>query len=91
MKRVLTGSRCRCRECGDVFNSVTAFDRHRVGKYPNQRRCMSAAERRAEGMSRNDAGFWIVRRRTKAHVKPVTGRISAGPRHTPLPAHQEAQ
>lgn len=52
----LTGNRCRCSECGEYFNSVSAFDRHRCGK---------ATERYCEdpenlGMSKNEAGFWIT-------------------------------
>jgi hypothetical protein len=48
-----------------LFNSVTAFDRHRVGTFgtirqPGTRRCLTAPELTAAGMSLNGAGFWIT-------------------------------
>ena len=54
----LTGSRCLCRTCGDYFNSVSMFDKHRVGEYP-ARRCLTSEEMSARGYVRNEAGFWI--------------------------------
>ena len=54
----LTGSRCLCRACGERFNSVGMFDRHRAGSYP-LRRCLSVAELVERGFSRNAGGFWI--------------------------------
>ena len=38
-------ARCECTACGRLFGSLSAFDRHRVGKYRDQsRRCMTEAE-----------------------------------------------
>lgn len=38
-------ARCECTACGRLFGSLSAFDRHRVGKYADRsRRCMSAEE-----------------------------------------------
>jgi hypothetical protein len=46
--------------CGERFNSVYAFDLHRVGSFaPMARRCLTADEMLAAGYSRNIAGFWI--------------------------------
>lgn len=56
----LTGSRCKCAGCGEHFNSVSIFDKHRAGSYSLlERRCLSAAEMLAKGYTRNNAGFWI--------------------------------
>lgn len=71
----LTGRRCQCTACGDLFNSESAFDRHRVGDFAglggiNTRRCMTEAELLAAGLSRNGAGAWITSaflRVTEAH------------------------
>lgn len=58
----LTGARCQCAACRQGFNSVSTFDRHRRGK-PGSRYCLTPAELRAAGWSRNAAGFWIERQR----------------------------
>jgi hypothetical protein len=60
----LTDVRCGCATCGQVFNSVGMFDKHRIGKYmPLSRRCLSPVEMRAKGWSRNEGGFWIRKAR----------------------------
>jgi len=57
----VTGNRNQCRGCGEYFNSNGAFDHHRIGQYsPKERRCMTVDEMLADGMSKNDGGFWIV-------------------------------
>lgn len=35
---MLTGERCRCRACGEYFNSAKAFDRHRFGAWDGPER-----------------------------------------------------
>lgn len=70
----LTGNRCQCPTCGEYFNGVQPFDRHRVGEYakagqPNTRRCLTVAELDAAGFIRNAAGFWCERA-TKPHIRP---------------------
>ncbi len=50
---------CECGACRERFKSVTGFDRHRVGP-GDARRCLSAEEMRAAGMSRNERGQWIT-------------------------------
>jgi hypothetical protein len=64
----LTGVRCRCGACGQHFNSVSVFDRHRRGNYRDHgvhRRCLTPAEMRAKGWQVSGAGFWIERRRPR--------------------------
>lgn len=76
----LTGSRCACRACGELFNSVTAFDMHRVGYFDNfgtDRRCRTMLEMVAAGMSRNSAGFWITEARGERHARALAGRAGA--------------
>lgn len=65
----LTGKRCRCQSCGEHFNSVSAFDRHRVGSWGELgrlRRCLGADEMLAHGWRVNARGFWIERQRLDA-------------------------
>jgi hypothetical protein len=62
----LTGSRCRCASCGQLFNSVSVFDRHRVGgwsDYGARRHCLTSSGMIARGWRVNACGFWIERSR----------------------------
>ncbi len=78
----LTGCRCRCGGCTELFNSIAAFDAHRVGM-PTKRRCLSPAEMVARGMTTNDAQFWITSRRSiLAPAHPRNG----GDRADPIPS-----
>lgn len=56
----LTGNRNQCQGCKQYFNSVTAFDKHRVGEHGVDRRCRTPEEMTALGMLINHAGFWIT-------------------------------
>ena len=61
----LTGNRCQCTACGEYFNGLQPFDKHRVGEYAkagqrNTRRCLAVAEMEARGWMRNAAGFWTT-------------------------------
>lgn len=56
----LTGNRCQCTACGEYFSSVRGFDRHRVGEYGNDRRCIPVAELLASGWIRNARGFLLT-------------------------------
>jgi hypothetical protein len=65
----LSGNRCRCGACGEVFNSTSAFDHHRTGTYrPLARRCLTIAEMAARGMLRNAQNFWIEKARPTSTV-----------------------
>ena len=67
--RRLTGSRCRCSGCGEYFNSVSVFDRHRVGSWEAEganRRCLTILEMLSRGWQLNSRGFWIERQRIDA-------------------------
>jgi len=55
----LSGDRNQCQGCKAYFNSSAAFDKHRTGEHGKDRRCRTADEMEAKGMSRNAAGFWI--------------------------------
>lgn len=52
----LTGNRCLCSACSEIFNSVGAFDRHRAGK-ADARTCRAP---RDIGMTLNAAGYWVT-------------------------------
>lgn len=56
----LSGRRCQCPACGQYFNSVYGFDKHRSGPYDHRRRCLDTKEMESLGMSKNTAGFWIT-------------------------------
>ena len=79
----LKGCRCQCAECGELFASPRAFDRHRVGDYaePGQwqgaRRCVPVADLLADGWSRNPRGFLLTPDARRA------GAGVSGPRVTP--------
>lgn len=63
----LTGNRNQCQGCKQYFNSVTAFDKHRVGEHGVDRRCRTPEEMTALGMLINHAGFWI-RKKYDGHM-----------------------
>lgn len=51
-KRKVGNRRCKCGACGEYFNSVYAFDKHRVGLYTD-RRCDTSK------MVKNQEGYWL--------------------------------
>ena len=55
-----THTKCKCTTCGDYFNSVAAFDKHRTGEHGVSRRCMTHQERREKKMDTNVAGYWVT-------------------------------
>lgn len=66
MPELSNGSnRCECTDCGEMFNSVYAFDKHRVFENPkvedwDTRRCLRPAEMQRKGWGKNAGGFWIT-------------------------------
>jgi len=56
----LSGNRCQCTACGEFFNRVSTFDKHRTGRFGVDRRCLTTEEMQARGWSLNAAGFWIT-------------------------------
>jgi len=80
----LTGRRCQCCGCGEYFNGERGFDRHRIGEFGINRRCLTVAEMIARGWYRNAAGFWAMTRLDsagRARIRPA----QASPAPTPLP------
>jgi hypothetical protein len=81
----LAGDRNQCPTCSEFFNSVSAFDKHRVGEHsPNTRRCLAPAEMIDRGMAVNRAGFWVGARmvmdalpaRTETHSGQDRGAVA---------------
>lgn len=57
--RRLTGSRNQCPTCGELFNSFSGFDLHRVGRIGTPvRRCLSPAELATLEWTVSADGFW---------------------------------
>ena len=82
----LTGNRCQCPTCGEYFNGVQPFDKHRIGSYakpgqPNTRRCLAVAEMEAAGFIRNAAGFWCDRADARHTTRPRAHGIPARRTH----------
>lgn len=55
--------RCQCTGCGEFFNSITVFDRHRVGAFegleaPSQRHCLTTVEMDSKGWTIDPRGCW---------------------------------
>jgi hypothetical protein len=63
--------RNQCPACGECFNSIAAFDRHRTGRFGVARRCLTPDEMRAQGMALSARGFWITRRDVRRHNGPA--------------------
>lgn len=95
----LTGSRCQCAACGEVFNSVTIFDRHRREIYAaagRLRHCLTPAAMAARGWSRNASGFWIIETRSQRAARALAGGVRAaidaqGPAQHALPVPRPAR
>src|SRR5262245_60812392 len=64
-RRKLKGDHNQCPACGEYFNSTHAFDKHRIGAYGKDRRCMTIEEMTAAGMGKrfDRAGLdWWVKK-----------------------------
>lgn len=85
----LTGSRCLCRGCGELFNSLKPFDRHRIGGLLG-RRCLTPEEMRSRGMSLNHRGFWRTEPRRKERLQAVAPQLSAALSSVPMGHHRGA-
>lgn len=71
----LTGTRCQCTLCGELFASPRAFDRHRVGPYGmGLRRCLAPEELRANEWAQTVTGFWLTPDRRRAGDGPQGAR-----------------
>ena len=51
-------SRQHCTACHQTFAGTRAGDRHRVGEFPDGRRCLTADEMLAVGLKLTDRGVW---------------------------------
>lgn len=62
----LRGDRNQCPGCGALFNSTTAFEKHRVGPHENNgRRCLTPDQMELRGMSQVVGGWWVSKLRAK--------------------------
>jgi hypothetical protein len=54
----LRGDRNQCCVCGEYFNSTHAFEKHRVGDFGVNRRCLTTDEMMTKGMVLGADKFW---------------------------------
>lgn len=40
----LTGKRCQCTVCGEIFSTETNFEKHRKGDYSKGRECVNPVD-----------------------------------------------
>jgi hypothetical protein len=57
-KPIESGQRNQCPSCGGLFNSNTAFSKHRIGQHGVDRRCATPDEMISIGMHRMESNFW---------------------------------
>lgn len=74
-KKKLRGDRNQCPSCGEYFNSVYAFDKHRKGSHGVDRHCLNIEQMSAIGMDKNLDGFWISEKNSDLAERGV--KISA--------------
>lgn len=68
-ERVLGAQHNHCAACGEYFNSLKPFERHRIGEFGVDRRCATVAEMLAMGMLKNAGDWWITEKRAGKTVK----------------------
>jgi len=86
----LTGSRCQCTVCGEVFGNVRGFDRHRIGTLGEpDRRCLTAADLLAAGWRRNPRGILLTPAAEHAPAS-IAGPSAPPPATTIARAYDEA-
>ena len=59
----LSGNRCQCVACGEYFNRVSTFDKHRVGDHETGRHCLTPEQMGAKEWKPNAKGFWVTKSR----------------------------
>ena len=57
--------RCVCASCQESFSSVTAFEKHRIGRHDKDRRCLGVGEMYEKGLRENDEGYWALEKMTE--------------------------
>lgn len=48
-----------CTACHETFTGTASGDEHRVGPFPDGRRCLTPDEMRAKGMRQGRTGMWV--------------------------------
>ena len=73
-KRRLEGEHNQCPGCGEYFNSNKAFDKHRIGDFGVDRRCVTVEEMLAKGMSLSKTNWWITEAMVDSDFRPAATR-----------------
>lgn len=72
-------SAAECMSCGERFGGLRVFERHRVGAFPDGRRCLTDDEMAAGGWHRDTRGLWRDGHRSTMVLEAATsGRRGAG-------------
>lgn len=87
-----------CRVCSEDFNSLSAFDKHRVGRHEylfsadrmDGRRCLAPSEMLELGMARNKSGRWVVEQMPQEALGRVAGRAASASAGNPSSPDPEA-
>ena len=69
-RRQLNGDHNECPTCGQYFNSTFAFDKHRIGAFGKDRRCMTVEQMVEAGMVKNAGDWWISQKAPEGHFQP---------------------
>lgn len=55
----LTGNKCQCVVCGEVFSTVSNFDKHRKGDHDKARYCVDPEGVGLELRSSKNGDYWV--------------------------------
>jgi hypothetical protein len=72
--KTLTGDHNQCQSCKRYFNSTSAFDKHRIGEFGVDRRCMTDSEMTSRQMCIDARGWWIGEKLSDENRAKLTTR-----------------
>ena len=85
MSQILRGGRNQCPACGQYFNSISIFEKHRTGAFGTgplgtspERRCFTIREMKAKGWKTDEKGFWSTPGPSGSYWKDRNGVANRG-------------
>lgn len=61
----LTGNKCQCVVCGEVFSTVSNFDKHRKGDHDGGRYCIDPKDANLTLRETQNGSYWITQNDNK--------------------------